>query len=217
MSGSLFALPKSFDPETLRTTPGKMLANMIRAYGIYIDDDSNSPSWAINIESGWGLKPDLPNDGMKGTDYQMYMPPQGAQEMIRNFQAEFTEKFFTQIFTGDRGNNYCQSYTNRWQVAVRAWCLDLLDIIDGFHVVTDWNAKDYWDLITNPDNYNTVGIGGGKPLSPWASKLPDDPLLKPCLDQGVRKCTSLGYQPTDEKPSQWQTCLFENQVDCYLQ
>lgn len=197
----------------MRSNPGKMIANTLRAYGMYVVDDANSNSTYLSVEVSYGLKPEMPATG-KNTDFNNWMPLQGGRDFNRMFTNQFAERFFTQQFTT---NKNCAAYTYYLEVPTKNWCLDILDIYNNLHVVVNWDAQQYWDMVSDPNNYNMVGIGGGKPLSPWASKIQEDPWLQPCLDVGTRNCTSRGLQYDTNKDCAWQKCLFETQLNCYLQ
>lgn len=99
----------------------------------------------------------------------------------------------------------------------KAWCKDILTIFQNLHVVVNWDAKAYWDLITNESNYNSVGVGGGRALSTWASKVTADPWLAPCLEKGRQACLRRGVAVSGVRGSAWDSCLFETQLECYSQ
>ncbi|KAI9031391.1 hypothetical protein DFJ74DRAFT_744759 [Hyaloraphidium curvatum] len=210
--GSLIALPAWFDIERrLKSPTGKILANTLRSFGAYVDDDAASDTSGYNIESSWGLLPAMPATGT-GRDYNAYTPRQGHREFLNHFLDSFKLYWFSDFTI----NQNCTIFTRPVQQPTRAWCEDLLDITRNLHVVVNWDAKAYWDLVTDPANYNTVGVGGGKPLSFWAAPLPEDPLLKPCLARGETTCRSRGLTVDATKDSPWMLCLFETQLNCYV-
>jgi hypothetical protein len=50
--GALLALRPSFDMDSLRTTPGKIIATAFRDYGAYVVDDTAWNAWALTAEDG---------------------------------------------------------------------------------------------------------------------------------------------------------------------
>jgi hypothetical protein len=88
--GALLALPTSFDLSTVTTAPGKILAQGLIDYGVYLVDDTSSDSWVLETEQGPAGDVPTEFETLYGYSIGTFAAPAGAAfmaDMVKLYEA----------------------------------------------------------------------------------------------------------------------------------